>query len=380
MSTELSTYNNYMNNWDQSNIPDDHIQSIIDEHHAFTAIGKIEPDAAIDSEFSTLIDLATAVRNLTVAEDAFSIAADAGAILSMWTFGIGVAVFMADEVAATIDHAQVSKESAKLTAKMSTIDVDIGKKIGGTVSTYITKYFANNKLIKDMAKNSAAGMDTTQCRSILFQFMSNVEKKKKVAITVKTFKQGCRSSKLFFDSPEITKVYSILDNYVWSDQSVGVTGKALRDIKNLNWSGQEMRSTAIGAFVMVSKMCMKVSTKILQEAAAGEEGDLDADIAAEVDDASCDLWDVAGRVAGDFAILLSVVNICMLCWNIADVVEQTAKMEDNLKNNIKPKYLKYYKGLSVASVKYAKIFKGGPADVSLVAGSRVAGTCCCIQM
>lgn len=91
-----------MSTWDSQS--DTNIDRLIDEQKLFASLGNFSSDSAIDSEFDTLTKLAMEVRDLTIAADAIQIAADAAAVASIWSFGLGMAAFAALEAAKAIDE------------------------------------------------------------------------------------------------------------------------------------------------------------------------------------------------------------------------------------------------------------------------------------
>ena len=55
MSTDMFTFLNYMSEWTGGT--DENIQSLINEHNLFVSLGDFNSDAAIDTEFNTLVNL-----------------------------------------------------------------------------------------------------------------------------------------------------------------------------------------------------------------------------------------------------------------------------------------------------------------------------------
>lgn len=93
MSTPLMTYLNYIITWDGEF--DANITSLIKEQKTFISLGAFDAEAAVNSEFDDLIGEAITVRDLTIAQDALQMSADAAAVASIWTFGLGMAAFFA---------------------------------------------------------------------------------------------------------------------------------------------------------------------------------------------------------------------------------------------------------------------------------------------
>lgn len=126
-STDLITYLNYMSTWETES--DANIDTLISEHNLFVNLGDFNSDSAIDKEFTTLDNLACDVRDRTIAADATQISADAAAIASIWSFGLGMAAFAALEAAHIIEQKYISSKSKELNEKLTTVDTDISSQI-----------------------------------------------------------------------------------------------------------------------------------------------------------------------------------------------------------------------------------------------------------
>lgn len=205
MSNDSFTFLNYMSGW--TGATDKDIQSLISEHNLFVLLNDFNSDAAVDSEFNTLVGKAIAVRDETIAADAFQISADAAAIASIWSFGFGMLAFAALEASAVILRATISKHSKDLNTKLTTVDTDIAALINPKVSDYIAAYKANNNIV---AAQQAKGMNGQTCRSILLQFMAQIEMAGG-KLDVATFKKYANSARMLFNSEEIKAVYDALD-------------------------------------------------------------------------------------------------------------------------------------------------------------------------
>jgi hypothetical protein len=144
-STDLITYLNYISNWE--NESDTNIDKLIAEHNLFVRLGDFNPDSAINEEFATIIDMATEVQNLTIAADAIQMAADAAAVASFWSFGLGMAAFIGLEAAEAVEKAVISSKSKELNNKLNTADTAIASKISTNVNDYVMAYKSNNNLI-----------------------------------------------------------------------------------------------------------------------------------------------------------------------------------------------------------------------------------------
>jgi hypothetical protein len=204
-STDLITYLNYMSTWDTES--DANIDSVIKEQTLFVQVGDFNSDPAVESEFNELKDLAMEVRNLTIAEDATKIAADAAAIASIWSFGLGMAAFAVLEATAIIEGKVISDKSKKLNEKLTTVDIDISKKINPNVDAYVAQYKLNNNLI---ASKAPAGLDIKTCRGDLMQFMAQVHIRAG-KLDAATFRKYAESARIVYNSDEINKVYDALD-------------------------------------------------------------------------------------------------------------------------------------------------------------------------
>ena len=342
MSTDLITYLNYMSTWDSQS--DANIDKLIDEQKLFARLGDFSSDDAIDSEFETLIDLAVEVRDMTIAADAIQIAADAAAVASIWSFGLGMAAFVALEAAKAIDEKFISDKSTELNTKLKTVDTDISAKINDNVHLYIVQYKANNELI---ASNAPKGLDTRTCRSLLMQFMAQVQKANG-KLDAAGFKKYAESARTLYNSTEINNVYDALDTLNFSAKTDADIQKFLGYIKGLDYPATELsivRNFSIA--IMYYKLGIANKTIEANAKAAGFE-------VAEVESSTFGMLDAVGKFVTVVAVILSVVDTVLEIIDIVDVVEQCKKMCDELNGSIKDSYKSYFNGIKSASQDYNK--------------------------
>lgn len=342
MSTDLLTYLNYMSTWDSQT--DDNIQKLIDEQQLFVELGDFSPDSAIDGEFDTLTSLAKEVRDTTIAADAIQIAADAAAVASIWSFGLGMAAFVALEAAKAIDEKVISNKSTELNNKLKTVDTDISAKINDHVHLYIVQYKANNDLI---ASNSPKGLDTRTCRSLLMQFMAQVHKATgKLDATV--FKKYAESARILYNSTEINDVYNALDTLNFSEKSDADIQQFLSFIKGLNYPSTQL-SIIRNFSIAIMYYKLGIANKTIQENAKAAGFEVE-----EVESSTFGMLDSVGKFVAVVAVVMSVVDTVLEIIDIVDVVEQCKKMCDELDGSIKESYKAYFNGIKTASINYNK--------------------------
>jgi hypothetical protein len=196
MSTDLMTYLDYMLTWETQT--DENINKVINEQLLFASLGDFDSETAVESEFTTLTDLAKDVRDATIAADVIDMAADAAALASFWSFGLSMAAFAYFEAIALIDRATISSKASDLNAKLATVDTDISAKINPSVNSYITQYKDNNNLI---STNMPKGLDTRTARALLMQFLAKVHMDTG-ALTVANVRKYAEVARILFNSDE----------------------------------------------------------------------------------------------------------------------------------------------------------------------------------
>ncbi|GAB1320994.1 hypothetical protein MFIFM68171_11204 [Madurella fahalii] len=340
MSTDMITYLNYMSTWDSES--DENIDKVISEQQLFTGLGDFASDAAVDSEFDVLTGLATTVRDETIAADAMQIAADAAAVASIWSFGLGMCAFVALEASEAVLKKVISGKSKELNAKLATIDTDISSKINPNVHLYIVQYKANNALI---ASKAPKGIDTRRCRSILMQFMAEVHRDNG-KLDAAGFKKYAESARILYNSKEINDVYDALDKLNLSDKSEADVQKYLNSIKGLTMDRTAMTIIQnLSIAIMAYKLNIANKTIAKCAKAAGLE-------VAEVESSAFGMMDAVGKFVAVVAVVMSVVDTVLEIIDIVDVVEQTKKMCDELNGSIKTSYKAYFNGIKTSSAAY----------------------------
>lgn len=352
-STDLITYLNYMSTWETES--DTNINALISEHSLFLNLGDFDFDSAVDKEFTILNNLATEVRDLTIEADVIQIEADAAAVASIWSFGLGMAAFAILEADEVITKRVISSKSKKLSEKLTTIDSDISSQINDNVKNYVTEYKKNNNLI---ASKAPKGLDTKTCRGLLLQFIAEVQKE--TTLDASNFKKYAESARLLYNSPEIQDVYDALDTLNLSKK----TGKDVKNfmdvLSNLKYPTAELsmvRSFCI--MIMFRKLGIANNTIKTQAEAAGLPLE-------EVEESAFETMDAMGKFITVVAVVMSVVDVVFNILDIVDVVEQCKKMCDKLNGPIKESYKSYFNGIKTSSQQYkAAMSKAKPHKTAM---------------
>ncbi|KAJ0159096.1 hypothetical protein CTA2_10326 [Colletotrichum tanaceti] len=341
MSTDLNVFLNYMSGWTGASEKD--IQSMIDEHNLFVSLGDFDSDGAIKTEFNTLVDMATKVRDETIAADALQISADAAAVASIWSFGFGMLAFAALEASVLITKAVISKHSKDLNQKLTTVDADIAAIVGPKVYQYITSYKANNNIV---AAKQATGMSGQTCRSYLLQFMAQIEMAGD-KLDVATFKKYANSASVLFNSDEIKEVYKALDTLNLSQQSDEDLKKCLNSIKGFEFGGSTaLTLVRFGSIAIMANRMKVATTKLAQYNEVAEF------VGAETKTSAFKMMDCLGKFFAGIAVVASVADAVLQILDIIDVVEQTKKMVDDLNGKIKTSYTDFFNGIKDAARHY----------------------------
>ncbi len=347
-STDLITYLNYMSTWETES--DANIDAIISEQNMFVNLGDFDADSAIDKEFTTLYSLACDVRDRTIAADATQIAADAAAIASIWSFGLGMAAFAALEAAEIIQQKYISSKSKELNEKLTTIDTDISVQVGDGVKNYVAMYKQNNNLIVSKAPK---GLDTRTCRGLLLQFLAQVQRTTTLDAT--NFRKYAESARILYNSPEIDAVYNALDTLNLSDKTDADVKKFMNVLAGLSYPKTELsivRNFCIA--IMFYKLKIANATIKAQAEAAGLPLE-------EVEASAFETLDAMGKFVTVVAVVMSVVDIVFNILDIVDVVEQCKKMCDQLNGPIKDSYKSYFDGIKTAAQQYKAAIGQGPS-------------------
>jgi hypothetical protein len=342
-STDLITYLNYMSTWDTES--DANIDQIISEQTLFINLNTFDSDTAVDSEFTSLVDLACEVRDLTIAADAIQMAADAAAVASLWSFGLGMAAFVALEASAQIDRAVISSKSKTLNEKLTTADADISAKISPNVAAYVSKYKENNNLI--IAK-APKGLDTMTCRANLMQFMAEMQRKSG-KLDAATFRQYAESARIVYNSDEINKVYDALDELNFSAKTDADVQKFMNVLAGLKFPplAKLGLSLVTGVSMGILANRMKIANNTIRTQA--EEAGIPVE---EVNTSAFEAMDAVGKFAAGVVVVMSVVDVVLNILDIVDVVQQCNKMCDQLSGTIKSSYKSYFNGIKTAAQQY----------------------------
>jgi hypothetical protein len=349
-STDLITYLNYMSTWDTES--DENIDKLISEQNLFVNLNDFESDSAVDSVFNAINDLACEVRDRTIAADATQMAADAAAVASIWSFGLGMAAFVALEAAEQIEKAVISSKAKELNEKLTTADADISSRIGQNVADYVAKYKENNNLIVSKAPK---GLDTSTCRANLMQFMAEVQRNGK--LDAATFRQYAESARIVYNSDEINKVYDALDKLNFSAKSDADVKQFMNVLAGLTLPPNAKFGLTLVTSMSIAIMFYKLKIANATIKAQAEEAGLPVE---EVDTNAFEAMDAVGKFAAGVAIVMSVVDVVLNIIDIVDVVEQCKKMCDELNTTIKTSYKSYFNGIKTAAQQYRAAI-GAPA-------------------
>jgi hypothetical protein len=340
-STDLITYLNYISTWETES--DENIDALISEHNLFLKLDDFDSDSAVNKEFTTLLESARDVRDRTIATNSTQIAADAAAIASIWTFGLGMAAFAALEAAEIIEQKVTSSKSKKLSKKLETIDVDISSKINNNVESYIDKYKQNNNLIVSQAPK---GLDVRTCRSLLLQFIAEVQKA--TILDASNFRKYAESARILYNSSEVQGVYDALDTLNLSNKTDADVKKFMDVLSGLKYPTTEL-SIISNACILIASQKLKIanSTLIRQAEIAG----------LPLERVEAEAFEAIGAVskfATAVVFVMSVVDIYFNILSIIDVVKQCKEMCNKLDGPIKESYRSYFNGIRTSAQQYKK--------------------------
>lgn len=350
-STDLITYLNYVSTWESES--DENIDSLINEQNLFVNLGDFESDSIVDQQFAVLNDLACKVRDETIAADALQITADAAAVASIWSFGLGMAAFAAAEATELLLRADISSKSHDLNQKLSTVDTDISSQINTNVNTYIVKYKANNTLI---ASKAPAGLDTRTCRALLMQFMAEVQRKNQT-LDAAAFRKFAESARLVYSDPEINKVYDALDALNMSARSDADVQQFMNTLVGLKFSSQTALSLVQNFSIAIMAYKLRIANATIK--AQAEAAGLPVE---EINASAFGALDAVGKFVTVVAVVMSVVDIVLSVIDIVDVVQQCDRMCTELNGTIKDNYKAYFNGIKTAAQQY-KTAIGAPTNL-----------------
>jgi hypothetical protein len=338
----MDAFLKYMSGWTGES--DEHIDALINEHNLFVSLRDFNPDPAIDTEFSTLVRLATKVRDDTIAADSAQIAADVAAVASIWTFGMGMAAFALLETTAMGLRYKISSDSKELNNKLGTVDIDIAALVGTQVQNYIDAFKKNNAII---AAKAAKGMDGQTCRSILLQFMAHIELEG-ATLNAATFRQYANSARLFLESKEINDVYNALDKLNLGGKSDEDLKKYADFIKGFTWGGKPVLPLVQFLSLSIMAYRMKIArTKLAQYNEIAEF------VGAEKLETSVfKMMDCWGKFFAGITVIASVADTILQILDIVDAVKQWNRMVDELNDPIKKSYKDFFGSIKEAATKY----------------------------
>lgn len=340
MSTDLLTYLNYMSTWVDGS--DAEIEKLINEQKTFISLDNFDAGPAIDSVFNDLVDKAHDVRDRTIAADATQMAADAAALASIWSFGLGMGAFLALEISVVAQKAYISSHSKDLNTALTNADTNISQKVNPTVASYVSQYKANNLLISSKAP---AGLDTKHCRANLMQFMASMQKKSG-KLDVATFRQYAHSARTLFNSPQIQKVYDAMDDLNFSGKSKEDAKKYLDTLKGLDAPTWLSFGLSGGLFISMNvvRKKMNIADKLIKE--------LEKELGMDLEMTAFEAMDAVGKFAFAVGVVVAVVDVVLQIIDIIDVVKQCEKMCEALEGDIKKSYKTYFTSIKDSATHY----------------------------
>lgn len=337
-----------MATWDGQS--ETNIDNIISEYNKFLGLGDFEYESGVDSVINNLKSIAKTIEEETIAADAVQMTADAAAVASIWSFGIGMAVYAAAEVTEKVLQAVISSKSTELNNKLKSADTDIAAKVGHGIPDYIALYKKNNDVI---AGAMPKGLDTKTSRAILFKFISNVKKSNNGVLNVTLFKKYAEAARIFKDGNQISKLLDALDLFTLSGQTQADVDKLVATMKGITYPSDTAQQLVynIAFGIMVYKL--KVATDKINKAAQNAEDPVAEE---ETTDSAFEELDAFGKFAAAIVVVMSIVDIVMAIINIVDVVKvynEWVTQFDTIGNN----YKAFYKGLKEASVQANQALK-----------------------
>ena len=251
--------------------------------------------------------------------------------------------FAALEASATILRAIISSKSKDLNNKLTAVDIDIAALIDPKVVQYIAAYKANNNIV---AAKQAKGMDGQTCRSILLQFMGQIEMADG-KLDVDTFKQYANSARMLFNSEEIKAVYNALDKLNMSPKSDDDLKNCIDSIKSFKFDGSTAVTLVRYGSIGIMANSLKIATKRL-----AQYNEIAEIMGAEKRTSVFKMMDCWGKFFAGIAVIASVTDAVLEIIDIVNVVEQSNKMVDDLNGKIKTSYKDFFNGIKEAAKHY----------------------------
>ncbi|KAF6785040.1 hypothetical protein CSOJ01_15661 [Colletotrichum sojae] len=204
---------------------------MIDEHNLFVSLENFDSDAAIDTEFNTLIGLATTVCDETLATDAVQISGNAAVVGCIWSFGVGMMVFAAIATSAIIKKDVVSSKSTDGPEPQA----------DNRRHRYRSSYRSQG--LECMAQIAIAGGK----------------------LDVATFREYANSARLIFNSKEIIAVYDALDHLNMSRKSDADLKNCMDSLKAFKLGGTTALYSVLSVCILIMSLKMKVATDRLSQ-------------------------------------------------------------------------------------------------------------------
>lgn len=344
MSNVLQTYLEYMALW--ANESDVNIAAIIEEYQLYLQLGEFDANSVINSEFDTLVDLAKDARDATVAADVMQLAADVTALTAVYAFGMSMGAFAFLESQAVILEQVASTKSQELNGKLATIDTDIASQIDENVEAWVTKYKANNVVLA-AKKNSS--VDGPHSRAILLRFIAAVVTAEGEIDNenFRTYAEQC--AEVLKSEDEITAVYEALDKV--NINGLDATDDDIATVldKMSVFNGFRYQMTMAKAIILpMMTLSLKINNQRIKKIAKKR--------GVEVDELGNDMYyETMGRIDASavfLGMMVSIIDIFIQIYDIADVCHQTRQMVKLLEGTIKTHYKEFFNGISESAVAY----------------------------
>ena len=347
MSTDLMTYLQFIAGLETAK--DQQLQDIIDERAQFILLGKSDMmahcEASVDSVFDKIDTLAKQLLEEEIAEESVELAEDAAAVAAIWSFGIGMAAYVALKVTDMALKACIKKKEVDLNKHLASADQDIADKMGGCCAKYIDLTKRNNSYI---AASSPKGLMPHTARSYLYKFIDYVSRNGGVGLA--NFRKYIEVARLTKDDANISKIYKILDDFPLSgDHGEEKIKEALKKMKATGINTQYLKMVmSFVFFIWMGKM--KVSAHVTNRTA------IEAEVPEEAEVGVLENMDTLEIAMNAFTILKSVVDAFLNVYNIVKTVE---RYKENIKvfAEARGQYKEFYKHLYDASVKYGQNLK-----------------------
>lgn len=341
METDLQKYLSFMCEWESES--EENIDSLIAEQYYFLYIEN-DGEFPVRAEFQELDNLALDYAEKAVREKLIDILIDAAGIEALFSFGLGMIIFVPLQIESIYERGRTSDAAGALHAKMNTIDSDIAARIGSNTDGFIKKYKANNNLIASKGINISA----IECRTYLFQFMVEVHRRAG-KLDTETFKRYAACARTVYDSDEIQKIYDAIKVLEQSGKKEEDVATFMLVLEGFNLPGNTLAETHIVRGFAVAHMIhnLEIDNDTIRTIALSNNILLD-----NVSGEALSAVNAMRQYAEGGLILFSVVDIVCAISCIVDIIEQTYKLVYAIEDDLTPKYVLFFKQVYDASQAY----------------------------